>query len=75
MTESFFVVERHLPATSSGTVTERLGFILRTHNVVIKQLYPAAVSFADILKGLGQLKDVEYAMKLKPDSVRIAVPA
>ncbi|XP_075527103.1 uncharacterized protein LOC142559383 [Dermacentor variabilis] len=41
----------------------------------IHELYPPAQPFADVFEGLGQLKDFEYDMKLKPHSVGVVVPA
>nr|XP_037283835.1 uncharacterized protein LOC119176582 [Rhipicephalus microplus] len=73
--ETFFVVEQNVPVTLSGLVAERLGFICRVQNVHVRQLYPAAQPFAEVFSGLGQLKGEEYAMKLKPGTIVIVVPA
>lgn len=73
--ELFFVVEQHVPITLSGSVAERLGLLYRVQNVHLENLYQAAQPFAEVFKGLGQLKDVEYEMKLKPGTVGVVVPA
>ncbi|XP_054918602.1 uncharacterized protein [Dermacentor andersoni] len=73
--EQFFVVEHDLPVTLSGAVAERLGFIYRIQKVSSEELYRPAQPFADVFSGLGQLKGVEYSMKLKPGSAGTVVPA
>ncbi|KAM7292185.1 uncharacterized protein ISCGN_025427 [Ixodes scapularis] len=73
--ELFFVVEQHVPITLSGSVAERLGLLYRVQNVHLENLYQAAQPFAEVFKGLAQLKDVEYEMKLKPGTVGVVVPA
>lgn len=73
--ESFFVVEQNVPVTLSGSVAERLGFLCRVQNVHVEELFPAAQPFAEVFSGLGQLKGVEYTMKLKPGAVGVVVPA
>ncbi|XP_040358407.1 uncharacterized protein LOC121047334 [Ixodes scapularis] len=73
--ELFFVVEQHVPITLSGSFAERLGLLYRVQNVHLENLYQAAQPFAEVFKGLEQLKDVEYEMKLKPGTVGVVVPA
>ncbi|XP_072142027.1 uncharacterized protein [Dermacentor andersoni] len=73
--EQFFVVEHDVPVTLSGAVAERLGFIYRIQKVSSEELYRPAQPFADVFSGLGQLKGVEYSMKLKPGSAGTVVPA
>lgn len=73
--ETFFVIDQNMPVTLSGAAAESLGFIYRIDNVETQQLYPAAQSFADVSTGLGQRKNFEYEMKLKPGAVGVVVPA
>lgn len=73
--EEFFVVDQDVAVTLSGAVAERLGLIYRVQKVETEELYSPAQPFADIFSGLGQLKDVEYSIKLKPGSVGTVVPA
>ncbi|XP_075726285.1 uncharacterized protein LOC142768122 [Rhipicephalus microplus] len=72
---SFLVMEHKVPITLSGSVAERLGFLRRIQNVHASELYLTAQPYTDVFSGLGQLKDVEYTMKLKPGAVGVVVPA
>lgn len=72
--ELFSIVDQNVPITLSGSVAERLGFICRIQNVQAEKLYPVAQSYADVFAGLGQLKGVEYTMKLNPRAVGVVVP-
>ncbi|XP_077554016.1 uncharacterized protein LOC144168896 isoform X2 [Haemaphysalis longicornis] len=72
--ETFFVIEQNVPVTLSGAAAESLGLIYRIDSVET-QLYPAAQPFADVFTGLGQLKNFEYDMKLKPGAAGVVVPA
>lgn len=73
--ETFFVIEQNVPVTLSGAAAESLGLIYRVDSVETQQLYPAAQPFTDVFTGLGQLKNFEYEMKLKPGAVGVVVPA
>lgn len=73
--ETFFVIEQNVPVTLSGAAAESLGLIYRIDSVETQQLYPAAQPFADVFTGLGQLKNFEYDMKLKPGAAGVVVPA
>ncbi|XP_075724095.1 uncharacterized protein LOC142766130 [Rhipicephalus microplus] len=73
--ETFFVIEQNVPVTLSGAAAESLGLIYRVDSVETQQLYPAAQPFTDVFTGLGQLKNFEYEMKLKPGAVSVVVPA
>ncbi|XP_075750004.1 uncharacterized protein LOC142814703 isoform X1 [Rhipicephalus microplus] len=73
--ETFFVIEQNVPVTLSGAAAESLGLIYRVDSVETQQLYPAAQPFADVFTGLGQLKNFECEMKLKPGAVGVVVPA
>ncbi|XP_049268784.1 uncharacterized protein LOC125757341 [Rhipicephalus sanguineus] len=72
--QMFFIVEEDVPATLSGAAAESLGFIYRMRDIQ-QELYPPVQPFADVFEGLGQLKDFEYDMKLKPGAVGVVVPA
>ncbi|XP_049267620.1 uncharacterized protein LOC119377894 isoform X1 [Rhipicephalus sanguineus] len=73
--ETFFVIEQNVPVTLSGAAAESLGLIYRVDSVETQQLYPEAQPFTDVFTGLGQLKNFEYEMKLKPGAVGVVVPA
>ncbi|XP_077561943.1 uncharacterized protein LOC144178178 isoform X2 [Haemaphysalis longicornis] len=73
--ETFFVIEQNVPVTLSGAAAETLGLIYRIDSVETQPLYPAAQPFADVFTGLGQLKNFEYDMKLKPGAAGVVVPA
>lgn len=72
--QTFFIVEQDVPATLSGAAAESLGFIYRMRDIQ-HELYPPVQPFADVFEGLGQLKDFQYDMKLKPGAVGVVVPA
>lgn len=63
------MVEQSVPVTLSGSVAERLRFIIRVQNIEVDQLYPPAQPFADSFTGLGELKLYEYDIKIKPGAV------
>ncbi|XP_077565050.1 uncharacterized protein LOC144180603 [Haemaphysalis longicornis] len=73
--ETFYIVDQSVPEPSSGSAAERLGFIVRVWHIDVDQLYPPAQPFAEIFTGLGELKDYEYEIKLKPGAVGVVVPA
>ncbi|XP_049271822.1 uncharacterized protein LOC125758530 [Rhipicephalus sanguineus] len=73
--ETFYIIEQSVPVTLSGSAAERLEFIRRVQHIDVDQLYPPAPPFADVFTGLGELKDYEYEIKLKPGAVGVVVPA
>ncbi|XP_049269486.1 uncharacterized protein LOC119379086 [Rhipicephalus sanguineus] len=73
--ETFYIIEQSVPVTLSGSAAERLEFIRRVQHIDVDQLYPPAQPFADVFTGLGELKDYEYEIKLKPGAVGVVVPA
>ncbi|XP_064486020.1 uncharacterized protein LOC135398556 [Ornithodoros turicata] len=81
LSTEFFVVDRQVPTTLSGTVSEHLGLVSRmvhpTHVHKDNQLglYEAARPYDDVFKGLGKLKGIVYHMRLKPNVKGVVKPA
>ncbi|XP_064469713.1 uncharacterized protein LOC135384442 [Ornithodoros turicata] len=81
LSTEFFVVDRQVPTTLSGTVSEHLGLVSRmVHSTRVHEdnqfgLYEAARPYEDVFKGLGKLKGIVYHMRLKPNVKGVVKPA
>lgn len=65
--QTFVLVDDDLTATLSGEASVRLGFVVRVA-AVEEELYETTEHYRDVFRGLGQVKDVIYSLKLKPDA-------
>lgn len=63
----FYIVQREVPTTISGTIAEKLNLIKRVASVE-KHCSQTVQQHEDIFHGLGELKGVKYHMRLKPDA-------
>nr|XP_037280044.1 uncharacterized protein LOC119173016 [Rhipicephalus microplus] len=73
--ETFYIIEQSVPVTLRGSTAERLDLIRLVQHIDVDQLYQPAQPFADVFTGLGELKDHEYEIKVKPGTVGVVVPA